>query len=52
MNNYTDIKIIECNRLHSEEAKAGNNENTSLWQNNLQAGVTKDKDDSGRHPKS
>lgn len=36
MNNYTDIQIIECNRLHSEEAKANNNENTSLWQNNLQ----------------
>jgi len=36
MNQYTDIQILECNRLHSEEAKAGNNENTALWQNNLQ----------------
>jgi len=36
MNQFTDIQIIECNRLHSEEAKAGNNENTALWQNNLQ----------------
>jgi len=35
-NEFTDIKIIECNRLHSEEAKADNNENLSLWKNNLQ----------------
>ena len=33
---FTDIKIIECNRLHSEESKSGNNENLSLWKNNLQ----------------
>jgi len=33
---YTDIKILECNRLHSEEAKAGNDENFALWTNNLQ----------------
>jgi len=33
---YTDIKIVECNRLHSEEAKGGNNENYSQWTNNLQ----------------
>ena len=36
MDSYTDIKIIEANRLHSEEAKSGNNENYSLWTNNLQ----------------
>ena len=35
-NQYTDLQIIECNRLHSEEAKAANNENFSLWTNNLQ----------------
>tara|TARA_R110001632_G_scaffold19293_2_gene58625 strand:- start:156 stop:3161 length:3006 start_codon:yes stop_codon:yes gene_type:complete len=35
-NQYTDINVVEANRLHSEEAKAGNNENTSLWTNNLQ----------------
>lgn len=35
-NQYTDIKIIEANRLHSEEAKGGNDENYSLWTNNLQ----------------
>jgi len=35
-NQFTDIKIIEANRLHSEEAKGGNNENYSLWTNNLQ----------------
>ena len=36
MNQYTDLQVIECNRLHSEEAKANNNENYSLWTNNLQ----------------
>ena len=36
MNEYTDIKVIECNRLHSEEAKSKNNENFALWTNNLQ----------------
>jgi len=36
MDQYSDIRIIEANRLHSEEAKGGNNENTSLWTNNLQ----------------
>jgi hypothetical protein len=36
MNQYTDIHVIECNRLHSEEAKSGNNENYALWTNNLQ----------------
>jgi hypothetical protein len=35
-NQYTDLQIIECNRLHSEEAKSGNNENFALWQTNLQ----------------
>jgi len=36
MNVYTDLEVVECNRLHSEEAKSGNNENFALWQNNLQ----------------
>ena len=36
MDQFSDIKIIECNRLHSEEAKSNNNENFSLWTNNLQ----------------
>ena len=36
MDQFTDIKIVEANRLHSEEAKAGNDENYSLWTNNLQ----------------
>ena len=35
-NQFTDIKVIECGRLHSEEYKGGNNENTSLWTNNLE----------------
>jgi hypothetical protein len=34
-NEYTDTKIIECNRLHSEEASSNNNENLALWTNNL-----------------
>ncbi len=33
---FTDLTIVEANRLHSEEAKGGNNENYSLWTNNLQ----------------
>lgn len=36
MNEYTDLQVIECSRLHSEEAKSNNNENYSLWTNNLQ----------------
>jgi hypothetical protein len=36
MNQYTDLQVIECNRLHSEEAKSGNNENFAHWTNNLQ----------------
>ncbi len=36
MNQYTDIKVLECSRLHSEESKSKNNENFALWQNNLQ----------------
>ena len=36
MNEYADIQVIECNRLHSEEAKSRNNQNYALWTNNLQ----------------
>lgn len=36
MDQYSNIQIIEANRLHSEEAKSGNDENFSLWTNNLQ----------------
>ncbi len=32
---YSDIQIIECNRLHSEEARTNNNENLASWTNNL-----------------
>lgn len=35
-NQYTDLKVIECGRLHSEEAKSNNDENFALWTNNLQ----------------
>ena len=34
-NQYTDIQVIECSRLHSEEAKSKNNENYALWTSNL-----------------
>ena len=36
MNEYTDLQVLECNRLHSEEAKSNNNENFASWTNNLQ----------------
>ena len=36
MDSFTDTRVVEANRLHSEEAKSGNNENYSLWTNNLQ----------------
>jgi len=35
MNQYTDIQVIECARLHSEEARSGNNEEKASWVNNL-----------------
>jgi len=35
MNEYTDLQVIECNRLHSEEAKSGNDSNFALWTTNL-----------------
>jgi len=34
-NQYTDIQVIECSRLHSEEAKSKNDENFALWTSNL-----------------
>tara|TARA_Y100001972_G_C7661181_1_gene333511 strand:- start:429 stop:3335 length:2907 start_codon:yes stop_codon:yes gene_type:complete len=36
MNQYTDLQVVECNRLHSEEAKSSNDENFAQWTNNLQ----------------
>lgn len=39
MNSFTDIRVLECNRLNSEEAKANNNENLGLWHNKLGDGV-------------
>lgn len=35
MNQLTDIQVVECSRLHSEEALSGNNENFASWINNL-----------------
>ena len=34
-NTYTDTRVIECSRLHSEEALSGNNSNLASWTNNL-----------------
>ena len=34
-NQFTETTVLECGRLASEEAQAGNDENTSLWTNNL-----------------
>lgn len=38
-NSFTNIKILECNRLSSEEVKAGNNSSPALWENKLGSGV-------------
>tara|TARA_R110000787_G_scaffold22283_3_gene64888 strand:+ start:2140 stop:4986 length:2847 start_codon:yes stop_codon:yes gene_type:complete len=32
---YTDIKIIDCNRQHSIQANSGNDENTALFTNEI-----------------
>jgi hypothetical protein len=32
---YVDTKVIECSRLHSEEALSNNDENFASWTNNL-----------------
>ena len=32
---YTNIQLVECNRLHSDEANSNNNENLALWTNSL-----------------
>ena len=38
-NSFTNIKVLECNRLSSEEVKAGNNSSPALWENKLGSGV-------------
>jgi len=42
---YVDTTIIECNRLHSEEALSNNNENFANWTNNLRDVVSLDAGD-------
>lgn len=42
MSQYLDTQLIECNRLHSEEAKAGNNNNTALFTNKIGSGINLD----------
>ena len=36
---YTDLTILDCNRSHSIQAIAGNNENTALYTNELGRGI-------------
>jgi len=38
-NEYTDIKIIDCNRQHSIQARSGNNSNPALFTNELGKGI-------------
>ena len=38
-NEYTDIKIVDCNRLHSIQARSGNDTNTALFTNELGKGI-------------
>lgn len=38
-NEYTDIKILDCNRLHSIQARSGNNSNPALFTNELGKGI-------------
>ena len=42
MSEYVDTQLLECNRLHSEEYKAGNNENPALFTNKLGSGINLD----------
>jgi len=39
MTEIVNLNILECNRLNSEEAKSGNNENNALWHNKLGTGI-------------
>lgn len=38
-NSFVNLNILDCNRLSSEEAKAGNNQNPALWHNKIGSGV-------------
>ena len=40
MNSFVNLSILECNRVNSEEAKTGNNENPAMWHNKLGTGIT------------
>jgi len=42
MSEYVDTQLLECNRLHSEEFKSGNNENPALFTNKLGSGINLD----------
>ncbi len=39
MSGFTNLSILECNRLSSEEAKSGNDSNPALFTNKLGTGV-------------
>lgn len=36
---YTDLKIVDCNRLHSIQARSGNDSNKALFTNELGKGI-------------
>ncbi len=39
MEQYTDLRILDCNRRHSVQGQSGNNENNALFTNELGEGV-------------
>ena len=39
---YTNLTILDCNRQHSVQALSGNEENTSLFTNELGRGIQLD----------
>ena len=38
-NGYTNTTILDCNRLHSIQARSGNNTNKALFTNELGKGI-------------
>lgn len=42
MEQYTDLRIVDCNRLNSIQARNGNNDNNALYTNDLGNGIQLD----------
>ena len=42
MEQYTDLRIVDCNRLNSIQARNGNNENNALFTNDIGNGIKLD----------